>query len=60
MSRFYGRFVRKCSPWLGAGVLLQAGGCTVDINSLAAGLTQSIINTIVADFIFGIFNVGAF
>jgi len=45
---------------LGAGVLLQAGGCTVDINSLAAGLTQSIINTIVADFIFGIFNVGAF
>ncbi len=60
MTHCLQRLARKSYPFLAAGMLLQAGSCTIDPNTLAAGLSQSIVNTFVADLIFGIFNVGAF
>ena len=54
------KVMRKISPWLAAGVLLQAGSCSVDTTTLATGLVQSLANALISDLIFGLFNVGAF
>lgn len=60
MTDLITRNLRRCYPWLAAGTLLQVGGCMIDTNALAAGLVQSIVNTFIADLIFGVFNVGGF
>lgn len=60
MTRRLQKLTRKSYPLLAAGILLQTGGCTVDLNTLVSGLATSIVNTFVADLIFGIFNVGGF
>jgi hypothetical protein len=57
MTGCWNSFVRKATPLLGAGLLLQAGGCTVDVNSLAAGLLTSIANNLIASYVFGVLNV---
>ena len=49
------------SRWmLGAGMLLQAGGCNPDINALAAGLATSITSNLITNLVFGAFNLGGF
>ena len=58
MTQAMNRSMRRIQIWLAAGTLLQLGGCVVDPTALAAGLFQSIINTFVADLVFGLFNVG--
>ena len=57
MTGCWNSFVRKAAPLLGAGLLLQAGSCTLDVNSLAAGLFTSIANNLIASYVFGVFNV---
>ncbi len=50
-------FGRRWAAIMGAGMLLQAGTCTLDTNALAANLTTSIIQNVLANFIFGAFNL---
>ena len=51
---------RRIAPLLGAGMLLQTGGCNLDINTLAAGLATSIVNNLITNLVFGAFNLGTF
>ena len=60
MSQRINRMFRRFAPVLGAGMLLQAGGCNLDINTLAAGLVTSIANNLITNLVFGAFNLGAF
>jgi len=60
MSHRLGRMMRRFSPVLGAGILLQAGSCSFNFNELGASLTAAIVNELITDFVFGVFNVGAF
>ena len=48
---------RRVAPVLSAGLLIQAGGCSVDTSSLAGGLLASIANSLVSNFVFGAFNL---
>ena len=58
MGRKLIRFARHVMPVLAAGTLLQSSGCSLDVSSLAAGLTTSIANSFITNLIFGLFNVG--
>lgn len=57
MSRELQRLGRRILPFLGAGILLQTGGCAVDFSTLAAGLATSVANSFVSNLVFGLFNV---
>ncbi len=48
-------FVRRAVPLLSTGMLLQAGGC--DLNSLAAGVAGSVLNSLISSLVFGAFNL---
>ena len=48
---------RRVVPLLGAGMLLQAGGCTLDTNTLLSGLTTAIASNLISSFVFGYFNL---
>lgn len=50
--------MRRLGPLLGAGILLQASGCQFNPSELAAGLTTTVLNNLIASFVFGVFNVG--
>ena len=52
------RFSRRFATYLGAGVLLQAGGCMFDTSELAGGLVSAVVNNLIASFVFGAFNLG--
>jgi len=56
MNRFYA-LARRTAPPLGAGMLLQTGGCPIDTTTLAAGLLTSIANSLISNIVFGAFNV---
>ena len=60
MSQRINRMFRKIAPVLGAGMLLQTGGCNLDINTLTAGLVTSIVNNLITNLVFGSFNLGTF
>lgn len=49
--------IRKLAPVVGAGMLLQAGGCTFDLQTVTQGLVTSVANNLLASFVFGLFNV---
>ena len=48
---------RRVVPLLGAGMLLQAGGCTFDNNALLTGLVTTIANNFISSYVFGSFNL---
>ena len=60
MSNRLNRLMRRVTPFLGAGMLLQAGGCTVNFNELFAGLATSVVNELITGIIFGAFNIANF
>jgi len=60
MTMRMNRVLRRVAPLLSAGVLLQAGGCAFDTNTLVLGLLTSIAQSIITDLVFGLFNVAAF
>jgi hypothetical protein len=37
--------------------LLQAGGCSFDLQTVTQGLVTSVANNLLASFVFGLFNV---
>lgn len=51
------RLARRTAPLLGAGMLLQTGGCTVDTTAIFSGLVTSIANSLISSIVFGAFNV---
>ena len=57
MNRFVTSLLRRLSPWIGAGALLQAGSCDLDANQLAAELTTSIANVLITNLVFDAFNL---
>lgn len=50
-------FGRRWAAIMGAGMLLQAGTCTLDTNALATNLATAIVQNVLANFIFGAFNL---
>jgi hypothetical protein len=50
-------FGRRWAAIMGAGVLLQAGSCSLDTNALAVNLTTAIIQNVLANLVFGSFNL---
>jgi len=48
---------RRVVPLLGAGMLLQAGGCTIDTKTLLTQLTTAIANNFISSYVFGSFNL---
>lgn len=57
MTRFLNYWTRRAAPLLGAGMLLQAGGCAMDPNAVFGGVFTSILNSLIANFVFGAFNL---
>lgn len=57
MTRRWNSIVRKTAPILGAGLLLQAGGCGVDFTTTVQGLLTTVVNNLLASFVFGAFNI---
>lgn len=53
MAKRFKYRIRKTACALAAGFLLQAGGCTLDVQSLATGIA----NNLVSSFVFGAFNL---
>jgi hypothetical protein len=51
------RLMRRASLVASAGVLFQAAGCQVNTNEIAATLTISILNNVLASYVFGAFNL---
>jgi hypothetical protein len=60
MSHRLTRLMRRVSPLLGAGVLLQTGSCATNMNEILAGLTNSIVNELITGIVFGFFNLANF
>jgi DNA-binding transcriptional regulator PaaX len=54
MNRFYS-LARRTLPWLGAGVLVQAGSCTPD--AIFASVATSVANSLISSLVFGAFNL---
>ncbi len=57
MTKYWNSFLRKAAPVLGAGLLLQAGGCTIDTSGITAGLLTTIANSLISSVVYGVFNV---
>jgi len=57
MSHRLKRLMRRVTPLLGAGMLLQASGCTFNFNELLASLTASVVNELVTGIVLGAFNI---
>ncbi len=57
MVRHWNSIVRKMAPILGAGLLLQAGGCSVDLSAIGQGLLNSIATNLISSVVFGLFNI---
>jgi len=60
MSHRLTRLMRRITPILGAGVLLQASSCSVNLSDLAAGLATSVVNELITGIVLGAFNVANF
>ena len=57
MTKRLTHFARRIVPIVSAGLLFQANGCSLDANSLAAGLATTIANNLINSFVFGAFNL---
>lgn len=55
MRKRMAKLVARSAALLSAGVLFQTAGC--DPGAIVAGLTSSIVNTVISDLVFGAFNV---
>ncbi|MEK6676067.1 MAG: hypothetical protein AABZ47_10495 [Planctomycetota bacterium] len=44
-------------PLFSAGILLQMGGCSIDIPSVATGVFTSIASSVLSTFVFSAFNL---
>ena len=53
------RLSRGLLTFLSAGALLQAGGCVTDPTELFGGLFSSVLNNVLANFVFGAFGLAA-
>lgn len=59
MSKRLTFLMRRVSPILGAGYLLQAGGCTLlDTGTLGQDFVTSIVNSVISGFVFSLLGVG--
>lgn len=57
MTKHTNWIYRGLAPLMAAGLLLQAGGCTFDLNAVATGLLTSIGTNLLTSFIFGALNL---
>lgn len=57
MTRQWHSIVRKMAPILSAGLLLQAGGCSIDLGTTIQGLVTAAVNDLIASFVYGLFNI---
>jgi hypothetical protein len=57
MTRRWNRLLRTVTPLLTAGVLLQAGGCSVDANLVFQGLLSSVVDSLISSLVFGAFHL---
>ena len=57
MTKHLNLMMRKLTPLLTAGVLLQTGGCEFDTANLSSGLITSIANSLISSFVFGLFGL---
>ena len=57
MLRRCSSFYRKVVPLLAGGMLLQAGGCGLDTNTLVSGWLTTIATDIISGFVFRNFNL---
>ena len=55
--KLWNRMYRGVATVAAAGMLLQAGGCTFDVNTIATELFNSIATNFLASLIFGVFNL---
>lgn len=56
MANSWCRVGRKVIPWLGAGVLLQAGGCDFSGGTILQTVLSVVLNNFFTDLAIGIFN----
>ncbi len=57
MTNRWQAILRKTVPLLSGGLLLQANGCTTELNTLVAEFVTSAATNLVASFVFGAFNL---
>ncbi len=58
MAKCWNSILRRVSPLFGAGLLLQAGSCSLDPATVTEGLLNTIVSRLIASVVFGVFNVG--
>lgn len=56
MTSLWYRVGRKVIPWLGAGVLLQTGGCDFSGGTILQTVLSVVLNNFFTDLAIGIFN----
>ena len=49
--------MKRCTAVVSAGVVFQAAGCQVNTQELGATLFTSVLNNLIANFVFGAFNL---
>lgn len=57
MAKRFKSFVRKTAVIFSAGMLYQAGSCVIDPVEGAATLSGFVLQRLVTDIVFGVFNV---
>jgi len=57
MSRRWAKLYRLSTIWCCAGALFQTVGCVPGTNEIVAGLTASVVNSLVSSLVFGAFNL---
>lgn len=57
MKRPMAKLFRRAMALCCAGMVFQAGGCMTGTNELVAGLTASVVNSLVSSLVFGAFNL---
>jgi hypothetical protein len=55
MTKRLDALVKRITPFLAAGMLLQASGC--DLTGTTSGLVTSIANALITNFVFGVFGL---
>ena len=59
MTRRFEWITRRAAPLLAAGMLLQAGGCSIDPTAVTGGLLTTIANTLLTTYVYGAFNISS-
>ncbi len=59
MSKRWTSLMHKVAPILGAGYLLQTGGCTfLDTGTLGQDFVTAVVNSVITSFLFSLLGVG--